>query len=123
MPKDAIHWFEVPALDLPRACKFYNRVLGYNLAPFDTHNCSMAMFPCEPGQGVGGAVTKQADFQPSTQGTLIYLDCGPDLAVALAKVEDAGGKVLMPKTAIGQHGFIALFQGTEGNRVGLHSMA
>ena len=123
MPKDAIRWFEIPALDINRAVKFYNAVLGYSMAPFDMHNCTMAMFPCEPGQGVGGAVTKQADFKPSEQGTLIYLECGDDLAVALAKVEPAGGKILMPKTGIGQHGFIALFQDTEGNKVGLHSMA
>jgi predicted enzyme related to lactoylglutathione lyase len=123
MPKDAIRWFEIPALDIHRAVKFYNVVLGYSMAPFDMHNCTMAMFPCEPGQGVGGAVTKQADFQPSQQGTLVYLECGDDLALALAKVEPAGGKVLMPKTAIGQHGYIALFLDTEGNKVGLHSMA
>ncbi len=121
MPQNAIHWFEIPALDMDRAVSFYNQLLGYSMSHFNMHNCEMAMFPFEPGVGVGGAITKQADFQPSQQGTLIYLDCGPDLSVALAKVEPAGGKILMPKTAIGQHGFIALFQDTEGNRVGLHS--
>jgi len=121
MPANAVHWFEIPALDMDRAVKFYNQVLGYSMAHFTMQNCTMAMFPCETG--VGGAVTKQDDFKPSPQGTLIYLDCGPDLSVALAKVEPAGGKVVMSKTAIGEHGFIALFLDTEGNRVGLHSHA
>jgi predicted enzyme related to lactoylglutathione lyase len=40
----------------------------------------------------------------------------------LAKVEKAGGKILMPKTAIGENGFIAHFADTEGNRVAFHSM-
>ena len=121
MPQNAIHWFEIPALDMDRAVKFYNQVLGYAMAPFTMHNCTMAMFPCE--SAVGGAICKQDDFQPSKQGSLVYLDCGPDLSVSLAKIEPAGGKVVMPKTAIGEHGFIALFLDTEGNRVGLHSDA
>ena len=121
MPQNAIHWFEIPAVDIDRAVKFYNQVLGYAMAPFTMHNCTMAMFPCE--SSVGGAICKQGDFQPSKQGSLVYLDCGPDLSVALDKIEAAGGKVVMPKTAIGEHGFIALFHDTEGNRVGLHSDA
>jgi len=121
MSANAIHWFEIPALDMDRAVKFYNQVLGYSMASFDMFNCSMAMFPCE--SGVGGAICKQDNLQPSANGSVVYLDCGPDLSVALAKVEPAGGKILMPKSAIGEHGFIALFLDTEGNRVGLHSHA
>jgi predicted enzyme related to lactoylglutathione lyase len=37
-------------------------------------------------------------------------------------VEGAGGQVIMPKTNIGENGFIAMFMDTEGNRVALHSM-
>ena len=121
MPKNAIHWFEIPALDMDRAVKFYNQVLGYTMAPFSMHNCTMAMFPCE--SGVGGAICQQENVQPSAQGSIVYLDCGEDLSVALSRIESAGGKILMPKTAIGEHGFIALFLDTEGNKVGLHSMA
>ena len=36
-------------------------------------------------------------------------------------VQAAGGKVLMPKTPIGQHGAIAHVLDSEGNRIGLHS--
>ncbi len=119
MPKNAIHWFEIPALDIDRATKFYNQVLGYDMSPFEMFNCQMSMFPCE--EGVGGAIVVQTNCKPSAAGTRVYLECGPDLAVALAKVEGAGGKVLQPKSPIGEHGFIAVFQNTEGNTVGLHS--
>lgn len=121
MPANAIHWFEIPALDMDRAVKFYNQVLGYAMAHFTMQNCTMAMFPCETG--VGGAICKQDNLEPSPNGSVVYLDCGADLSIALAKVEPAGGKILMPKTAIGEHGFIAIFLDTEGNRVGLHSAA
>ena len=37
MPQNAIHWFEIPALDMDRAVKFYNQVLGYTMAPGQLH--------------------------------------------------------------------------------------
>jgi uncharacterized protein len=40
----------------------------------------------------------------------------------LGRVENAGGKVILLKTAIGNNGFIALFIHTEGNKVGFHSI-
>ena len=38
----------------------------------------------------------------------------------LEKINAGGGKTLMPRMDIGQHGFIAHFEDSEGNRVGLH---
>jgi predicted enzyme related to lactoylglutathione lyase len=43
------------------------------------------------------------------------------VAAALARVEKAGGKSVMPKTSIGEYGFIGGFVDTEGNRLYLHS--
>jgi predicted enzyme related to lactoylglutathione lyase len=37
-------------------------------------------------------------------------------------VEAAGGTVVLPKTAIGENGFFAIFLDTEGNKVAFHSM-
>jgi len=50
------------------------------------------------------------------------LNGGEDLSIALSKVESAGGKILLPKTAIGPNGFMAHILDTEGNKVALHSM-
>jgi predicted enzyme related to lactoylglutathione lyase len=120
MPANAVHWFEIPATDLQRAVRFYNQVLGLDMSPFEMFNCQMAMFPAEGG--VGGAVIQQAGCLPGASGTVVYLDCGPDLSIPLEKVAAAGGTVVMPKTSIGEHGFCAQFLDTEGNRVGLHSV-
>ena len=35
----------------------------------------------------------------------------------------AGGKTLLPLTPIGEHGHIAYFEDSEGNRVALHQAA
>jgi predicted enzyme related to lactoylglutathione lyase len=71
---------------------------------------------------VGGALIQHEMHVPSEKGTLVYLDGGADLSVALGKVAAAGGQVVKPKTSIGEHGYCAMFVDSEGNRVGLHSM-
>jgi predicted enzyme related to lactoylglutathione lyase len=119
MPKNALHWFEIPAHDLLRAVRFYNRVLRLEMAATEMMGCPMALFPA--AGGVGGALIEHAEAVPSQHGTLVYLDCGRDLAVALGKVELAGGKIVAPKHSIGEHGYCAVFEDCEGNRVGLHS--
>ena len=80
----------------------------------------VAQLPSE--EGVGGAVVQGEGYAPRAEGTLVYLNGGDDLSAVLGRVEAAGGQVVMPKTSIGENGFAAFFQDTEGNRVGLHSM-
>ncbi|HEX4888455.1 MAG TPA: hypothetical protein VFV37_10460 [Luteibaculaceae bacterium] len=79
--------------------------------------------PAEPSSGgFGGAIGFGENFVPALNGTTIYLDGGNDLSIPLSRVEPAGGKIVLTKTAIGPNGFIALFIDTEGNKVGFHSM-
>jgi predicted enzyme related to lactoylglutathione lyase len=72
--------------------------------------------------GIGGCIIQGKGYEPLTKGSLVYLNGGDDLGVPLSKVEAAGGKILLPKTAIGPNGFMAHFADTEGNKVALHSM-
>ncbi len=85
--------------------------MKYGIFPYDMEN-----------NKVGGAILQMEGMNPSADGSTIYLNGGEDLSVPLARVEAAGGKVLMPKTDIQENGFIAQFTDTEGNRVALHSM-
>lgn len=82
----------------------------------------MGFLPGSMADSVGGAVVMTDGYEPSSKGSIVYLNGGNDLSVALGRVETAGGKILMSKTAIGENGFIAHFTDTEGNRVALHSM-
>jgi Predicted enzyme related to lactoylglutathione lyase len=45
------------------------------------------------------------------------------LDAVLERIPKAGGKVLRERMPIPPHGFIACFQDSEGNSVGLHSMS
>ena len=124
--KNAISWFELPATDLDRAQKFYETIFGFSLIPMDTPNIQMRMFPIQdPQNGVGGALCKTDGFhKPSaTEGPLIYFNANPDVQRVLDKVEEAGGKVIVPKTEISpEYGHMAVFIDCEGNRVALHSI-
>ena len=119
--KNALNWFEIPVNDMDRALKFYNTIFNVEvIAQETTPGFAMAMFPVE--DGVGGALMHGEGYKPSTDGAVVYLNGGDNLSTVLNKVEDAGGEVVTSKTNIGEHGFIAFFADTEGNKVGVHSM-
>jgi predicted enzyme related to lactoylglutathione lyase len=123
--KNAISWFEIPSSNLIRATNFYETIFGITFNPLDLPNIKMRMFPVEDMMGVGGAIVDSGGFhKPSaTDGPLIYLNGNPDLQKVLDKVEDAGGKILVPKTEISpEYGYMAVIIDTEGNRIGLHSV-
>ena len=116
--ENAITWFESPVLNMVRAVAFYSTILDTKLEVFQGEGASHAFFP---GNGVTGSLTQGDGFVPGDRGPIIYLNAGDDLSPILARVEAAGGKVAMPRTSIGEHGFIAYVIDTEGNRIGLHS--
>lgn len=121
--KNAISWFEIPAKDFDRAKSFYEEVVGskFETMTMEDFGQTMAFFPADWENGVGGCICYGPGFEPSEKGSLVYLNGGDDLNVPLARVEKAGGKVILPKTAIGENGFIAQFVDPEGNRVAFHS--
>jgi uncharacterized protein len=123
--KNAISWFEIPAIDLDRATKFYETIFGIRLLPLDTPNLKMRMFPIEdPMNGVGGALSLAPGFyQPSaTDGPLVYFNGNPDVQLILDMIVAAGGRIVVPKTEISpEYGYMAVFIDSEGNRVALHS--
>ncbi|MBL0135969.1 MAG: VOC family protein [Chitinophagaceae bacterium] len=119
---NAINWFEIPVTDFTRAKKFYETLLGAEIMEVPFPNGKYGMLPADMEKGVGGGLVQGEGFEPSDKGTIVYLNGGDDLSGSLSRVEQAGGKIVMPKTSIGQNGFMALFIDTEGNKVALHSM-
>lgn len=120
---NVINWFEIPAKNFDRACKFYSDVLGGEIQVMDSPaGMKYGFLPGTDKDVVGGAVVSGEGYEPSAKGSVVYLNGGDDLSRPLSKIEKAGGKVLMPKTSIGENGFMAHFTDTEGNRVAFHSM-
>lgn len=115
----AINYFEIPVIDMGRAKNFYETIFGFELTPMQHEKSEFAMFP---NQKIGGALAKGEGYNPSMQGIRCYLNGGDDLSNVLNKIELAGGKIVYPKSQVGDHGFVARFSDTEGNLVALHSM-
>lgn len=121
---NVISWFEIPVANLERAVAFYERIMATKLTPDDSFpGMKMAVFPHDKGDGVSGALFQFEQARPHADGVRIYLNGGNDLGLILARVEAAGGAIVMPKTLIREDiGHIGMFSDTEGNIVGLHSM-
>ena len=73
--------------------------------------------------GSGAMLTQGEGYTPSHEGALLYF-AAPEkgLKKAVQVAEEKGIKVLMPFMDIGEHGFIAFLEDSEGNRIGIHSM-
>ena len=124
--KNAISWFEIPATDLARAQKFYETIFGVSMIPMDMPQIKMRLFPLDDMMnGVGGALCDSAGFHAPSEdkGSLIYLNANPDVQTVLDRIVKAGGRILVPKTQISpEHGYMAVFIDSEGNRIALHSI-
>ncbi len=119
---NAINWFEIPVSNIERASDFYGKVLDGELHKQEVMGMEMAFLPMGGQDGVGGALCKSEMHKPSEEGAVIYLNGGEDLSNPLGRVENAGGKVVMPKTKISDEiGYMAFFTDTEGNKVAFHS--
>jgi len=120
--KNAINWFEIAVSDFNRAKVFYETILSTTMHPMEAMGTKSAFFPADLQNGIGGCIIEGHGYEPTNIGSLVYLNGGDDLSIILSKVEQAGGKTVLPKTAIGPNGFMAHFIDTEGNKIGLHSM-
>jgi len=123
--KNAISWVEIPVTDFDRAKKFYSAIFDYEMPEMMIDNIKMGfLLYDQEKEGIGGAIVQGEGCIPSEMGSKIYLNGGSDLNIVLNRIEKAGGKVILPKTEIGSgFGCFALFTDTEGNQLGLHSMA
>ena len=124
MEHNMVSWFEIPVNDMDKAKAFYEVVFNVKIDIQDFGGILMGWFPFdEKKPGATGTLIKQDSYIPSQEGTLVYFNC-EDVANEISRVEAAGGKVLQPKTEISpEHGCMAVFLDTEGNRIALHSNA
>ncbi len=119
--KNPVGYFEIPVNDLDRAISFYEKVFGYEFDRAMVDGNEMAWFPInKDAPGISGALAKGESYVPSTKGTLVYFSTN-NIDDTLVKVNSSGGRTLYPKTSIGELGWVAEFEDSEGNRIALHS--
>ena len=116
-----VSWFEIPVTDFVRAKSFYETILDISIDENDVGNSKMGWFPMDmSAPGSAGAIIMHEAYVPSHEGTMVYLNV-KDINSTLGKIDTNGGKTIMPKQSIGEFGFVAQFEDSEGNRVALHS--
>jgi uncharacterized protein len=113
--------FEIPFDDGDRARAFYASAFGWQVMPMPEMSYTIVMSgpsgdqgPTEPGFINGGMMQREGPFT------------GPNLIInvenledALKAVNEAGGRTVAEREAVGDMGFCAYFTDTEGNLLGL----
>ena len=117
-----IVWADIPVTDLQRASKFYGHVTGYPVTIMPGTDDTVALLGGPEGGSDGMMVS--ADLYvggtPSHEGPTIYLSSGGDIDGMIARVREAGGKVLDEKAFMGEMvGWLAFIEDSEGNRIGI----
>jgi len=113
-------YFEIPAVDIERAIKFYSNVFNFSFDKQVIDNNQMALFPfSDENYGISGALAKGQIYKPTKDGVVIYF-WTRDIDKTLQLAIENGGQILYPKTSNGELGFVAEFEDSEGNRIALH---
>jgi predicted enzyme related to lactoylglutathione lyase len=117
-----LSWFEIPVKDINRARKFYEAVLEIEMQELpEILEIKKVAFPTN-GR-ICGVLAQSPMHKPSLDGSLIYLSANPFIQQVIDRIENAGGKILLPKTELGKElGYMAYMIDSEGNAVALHAL-
>jgi len=102
---------EIPQQDLGKGAEFYSKLFGWKFTPWGEQ---YSMFERSEG-GIGGGLT--LEDKPDAQ-IMLYIMVD-DIEAKLAQIEQAGGKMVTPKTPIPEIGFFAVFTDLSGVSMGL----
>jgi uncharacterized protein len=116
-----VGWFDIHVSNLGRAKKFYETVFNLKMTDLPIEWGKQSLFPfSHESSNISGALVEKSAMPPGPNNTVVYFET-EDCLTEEKRIEAAGGKVVQPKTNIGEFGFISIFIDTEGNTVGLHS--
>ena len=104
--------FELPADDPEKLVKFYENVFGWTVRKWDGPvDYWLVMTGPEDQEGIDGGIARRGKGEA---GVINSIDV-PDVDKFIAKIEGAGGTVIVPKRAIPGVGYLAYCKDTEGN--------
>jgi predicted enzyme related to lactoylglutathione lyase len=114
MPHGKICYLEIPANRAEDSARFYSDIFGWKVRERGDGNLAF-----DDPSGVSGTWVKEADRTPDERTrTYIMVD---SIADSLTLIENAGGRVLTPRTEIGPNmGAFAAFTDPVGNEFGLY---
>lgn len=114
MPR-VVH-FDIPVDDPARAVDFYTGVFGWKITKWEG---PMDYWLVQTGEGdepgINGGISVREEPVKTVENTIQV----PSIDDYVKRVTDAGGELLMAKSAIPSVGWFAMCKDTEGNKFGL----
>ncbi len=119
---DKVVHFEIPADNVERATKFYKETFGWRITSVPEMNYTLMgtvevdqnNMPKESGAINGGLMERSFGIK----GPVITINVA-NIDVSIEKIQKFGGKIIQGKMEVPNIGYIAYFQDTEGNILGL----
>jgi predicted enzyme related to lactoylglutathione lyase len=114
MPHGKICYLEIPAKTAEASADFYGSIFGWKV-----RRRGDGALAFDDTGGVSGTWVKESDRAPDERTrTYIMVDT---IADTLKQIQEAGGRVLVPRTDIGEGlGAFAVFSDPVGNEFGLY---
>ena len=115
-----VRYVEIPVQDMERAIAFYEAVLGHDLERQTLDGYDMALFPFDPAApGATAALAKGDVYVPAKAGPIVYFAV-EHIDPVLERARHRGARLLYEKKAVGDFGWVAEIEDSEGNRIALH---
>ena len=117
--------FEIPSDDIERSKKFYNGLFGWNIEKWSDleslpegleEYLTISTMDDKGNKSVAGGMMKRQS--PQQQGITNYIDV-KSVQEYSTKVEQLGGKVMVPKKSVPGMGYFAVCLDTENNSFGI----
>ena len=117
--------FEIPSDDIERSKKFYNGLFGWNIEKWSgpeslpeglEEYLTITTMDDKGNKSVAGGMMKRQS--PQQQGMTNYIDV-KSVQEYSTKVEQLGGKVMVPKKSVPGMGYFAVCLDTEHNSFGI----
>ena len=108
--------FAIQCDDVKRARQFYEKVFGWKMSAYDGVG-SDEFQQIRTGAGKLLGAIQSRKFNP-TKSRVLGFECSisvPDVDATTSAIENAGGTIVMPKSAIPGVGWIVKFLDSEGN--------
>lgn len=114
MERTIVH-FEIPADDLQTLANFYSQLFGWKIERAPGSGEYWLIYTAPEGKGVNGGMMKK-QMPGQTPVNYIQVESVEEFS---SRVQELGGKVVVPKQAVPQLGYFAIALDPEGNAFGL----
>lgn len=107
--------FEIPADDIGAAETFYSKLFGWKMKAAPKQDYFFIRTSDEHADALGGGILPRIDPQ---HGVTLFVTV-ESLDASVAKLEELGGEVVVPKTAVNKMGWTVTARDPQGNTIGL----